>query len=503
MRSAVNDLLGAYDKLIMDPVHGGIPLYRHEIQVIDHPLFQRLRNICQNDILSLVFPGATHSRFLHSIGVMHVGGRMFRAMIDAYLRERQLSEQVDLSMSQLDAIDYFAKTIRLACLLHDSGHSSFSHQFTQARRIHELMARPGRFEDLWEGVDYSRFYPEQPAELEHEHYSVRVAWDVLESIDLEAAGLHPEDILGIMETTDVMPSEAFCRHARTFWGFIAGPDAESGVLSETSTPRLVMDLLSSVVSGEIDADRADYMLRDGFHSSVTIGGFNLDHLLSNLRFGWDVEQPWLGLAITHKGLGALEDFVYSRHQMYRKVYAHKTALGFDWLLREAINEVLEDPETFEWVDTCLSNMHYFAELTDNFFWEAFRRVARRDRGSYSRCIVDRIKLDHLDTRDNLTAHAIQGHSEWLAAALDLNPRDVVSCSMKARFSNIQDNFSGIKVLIRDPITRARRLRGITEVSAFFTKFADDTITHFYHRPEPVRGKPIEGPVTDVSADSSC
>lgn len=56
MRRAVNDLLGAYDKLIMDPVHGGIPLYRHEIQVIDHPLFQRLRNICQNDILSLVFP---------------------------------------------------------------------------------------------------------------------------------------------------------------------------------------------------------------------------------------------------------------------------------------------------------------------------------------------------------------------------------------------------------------------------------------------------------------
>ena len=70
MRRAVNDLLGAYDKLIMDPVHGGIPLYRHEIQVIDHPLFQRLRNICQNDILSLVFPGATHSRFLHSVGCL-------------------------------------------------------------------------------------------------------------------------------------------------------------------------------------------------------------------------------------------------------------------------------------------------------------------------------------------------------------------------------------------------------------------------------------------------
>ncbi|KEF32375.1 Deoxyguanosinetriphosphate triphosphohydrolase [Marinobacter nitratireducens] len=483
MRSAVNDLLGAYDKLIMDPVHGGIPLYRHEIQVIDHPLFQRLRNICQNDILSLVFPGATHSRFLHSIGVMHVGTRMFRAMIDAYLRERKLSEQTDLSLSQLDSIDYLAKTIRLGCLLHDSGHSSFSHQFTQARRIRELMSRPERFRDLWAGVDYSVYHREEPDELEHEHYSVRVAHEVLSSIDLESAGLCAKDIVGIMETTDVDPSEAFCRHARTFWGFIAGEEAAAGALINDNIPRLVMDLLSSIVSGEIDADRADYMLRDGFHSSVTIGGFNLDHLVSNLRFGWDVHEPWLGLAITQKGLGALEDFVYSRHQMYRKVYAHKTALGFDWLLREAINEVLDDPDSFEWVDTCLSDMRWFAELTDNFFWEAFRKVARKNPRSFSFCIVNRVKLQHLDTREDLSRKAIDRHCAWLANELNLDPDTVVTCSMRARFSKIQENFNGIKVLTRNPIDRTRALHKITEISAFFSKFGDGTITHFYVRPE--------------------
>ncbi|HET8850395.1 MAG: phosphohydrolase [Marinobacter sp. 34-60-7] len=483
MRRAVNDLLGAYDKLIMDPVHGGIPLYRHEIQVIDHPLFQRLRNICQNDILSLVFPGATHSRFLHSIGVMHVGTQMFRSMINAYLRERQLSEQTDLTLSQLDAIDYLAKTIRLGCLLHDSGHSSFSHQFTQARRIHELMARPGRFQELWKGVDYRQYHDQEPAELEHEHYSVRVAHEVLSAVDLESAGLHAVDVIGIMETTTVRPSEAFARHARTFWAFIAGADAIAGTLSDHDVPHLVMGLLSSIVSGEIDADRADYMLRDGFHSSVTIGGFNLDHLVSNLRFGWQTDEPWMGLAITQKGLGALEDFVYSRHQMYRKVYAHKTALGFDWLLREAINEVLEDPDNFDWIDSCLSNMTGFADLTDNFFWEAFRKVARKQPRSYSFCIVHRVKLDHLDTREDLTGDAINRHSHWLSDELNIAPERVVTCTMRARFSNIQDNFNGIKVLVRNPVTRARSLRRITDVSAFFSKFGDGTITHFYQRPE--------------------
>ncbi|WP_111496319.1 HD domain-containing protein [Marinobacter bohaiensis] len=486
MRRAIDDLLGAYDKLIMDPVHGGIPLYRHEIQVIDHPLFQRLRNICQNDILSLVFPGATHSRFLHSIGVMHVGSRMFRAMINAYLRERQLSSQVELTLTQLDALDYLAKTIRLACLLHDSGHSSFSHQFTQARRIKDLMARPDRFQNLWHGVDTSTLYDAVPDELEHEHYSVRVAWDVLESVDLAEAGLHREDVLGIMETTNVQPSDTFCRHAETFWSFIAGADANAGALESASTPRLVMDLLSSIVSGEIDADRADYMLRDGFHSSVTIGGFNLDHLLSNLRFGWTVDEPWLGLAITQKGLGALEDFVYSRYQMYRKVYAHKTALGFDWLLREAINEVLEDPDTFDWVDLCLSRMDYFAELTDNFFWEAFRRKARQQPHSYSKCIVDRVKLEHLDTRENLENDRLNNHCAELATMLETDPAEVVTCTMRARFSNIQDNFNGIKVLMREPVSRKRHLKRITDVSAFFSKFGDGTITHFYRRPALLR-----------------
>lgn len=485
MRKAVNDLLGAYDKLIMDPVHGGIPLYRHEIQVIDHPLFQRLRNICQNDILSLVFPGATHSRFLHSVGVMHVGGRMFRTMIDAYLRERQLSEQVDLSLSQLDAIDYLAKTIRLGCLLHDSGHSSFSHQFTQARKIHDLMAQPGRFEKLWAGADYRDYFREPPEELEHEHYSVRVAHEILTQINLQDAGLCIQDVMGIMETTEVTPSDSFCRHALTFWEFIAGEDAESGAIHRDDIPVLVMNMLSSIVSGEIDADRADYMLRDGFHSSVTIGGFNLDHLLSNLRFGWDVKAPWLGLAITQKGLGALEDFVYSRHQMYRKVYAHKTALGFDWLLREAINEALDDPEVFDWVDTCLSDMTHFADLTDSFFWEAFRRLARRRPASYSRCIVDRVKLGHLDTREDLSPQAIVERCDWLAQQLELNRTDVVTCTMNARFSRIAESFDGIKVLQKDPVTRRRSLRQITDVSAFFSKFGDGTITHFYRQPPGV------------------
>lgn len=77
-------------------------------------------------------------------------------------------------------------------------------------------------------MDYSAYHPEEPDELEHEHYSVRVAHDVLTDVDLDSAGLFARDVIGIMETTVVRPSETFCRHARTFWAFIAGEDASAG-----------------------------------------------------------------------------------------------------------------------------------------------------------------------------------------------------------------------------------------------------------------------------------
>jgi len=139
LKLLVEDLLGNYHKLVMDPVHGGIPLLSHEVAIIDHPLFQRLRFICQNDILSLVFPGATHSRFLHSIGAMHVGGRMFMALVENALKQKPSDQATGLSGELLEAISYFNRLVRSACLLHDSGHCSFSHQFSMAGIISLLI----------------------------------------------------------------------------------------------------------------------------------------------------------------------------------------------------------------------------------------------------------------------------------------------------------------------------------------------------------------------------
>lgn len=99
-------------KIINDPVHGFIKIpYEILYDVIEHRFFQRLRRISQTGLLSLVFPGATHTRFHHAIGAMHL---MFTALENLKLKGVKISEEEE-------------KSAMLAILLHDVGHGPFSH----------------------------------------------------------------------------------------------------------------------------------------------------------------------------------------------------------------------------------------------------------------------------------------------------------------------------------------------------------------------------------------
>ena len=99
-------------KIINDPVHGFIKIpYEIIFDVIEHPYFQRLRRIGQTGLLSLIFPGATHTRFHHAIGAMHL---MFTALETLKLKGVKISQEEE-------------KSAMLAILMHDIGHGPFSH----------------------------------------------------------------------------------------------------------------------------------------------------------------------------------------------------------------------------------------------------------------------------------------------------------------------------------------------------------------------------------------
>jgi len=99
---------------IIDPIHDFVRVYDNELNIIDTPIFQRLRRIRQLSGAHLIYPGAQHTRFEHSLGVMHI----------ASMAGQALAEKGIVSFDDI-------QNLRLAGLLHDIGHGPFSHLFEE------------------------------------------------------------------------------------------------------------------------------------------------------------------------------------------------------------------------------------------------------------------------------------------------------------------------------------------------------------------------------------
>lgn len=124
---------------LRDPVHGDIELTREEIRLVDTPEFQRLRGVRQLGTAHLVYPGASHTRFEHSIGAMHMTGRLLDAV------ERAAARAPD-EMRGIDA--QARRVLRIATLLHDVTHIPFGHNIEDQTGLLPRHDRPERFRAL-------------------------------------------------------------------------------------------------------------------------------------------------------------------------------------------------------------------------------------------------------------------------------------------------------------------------------------------------------------------
>jgi uncharacterized protein len=278
---------------IRDPVHGSIHILEEEIPIISHPLFCRLRNIKQLGLSECVFPGATHTRYLHSIGVMYIGERAFDRLFKRHTTNGE--------------VDRLRESFKLACLLHDIGHAPLSHSSESVmpplkkleidRRYLPKRDRTGDLDRQATHEDYTVKF------LIDDHYhdafkAVEERWGVKRSA---VAAL----ITGNLECTS--NSDYFA---------IEGID--------------YFPLLHQLVSSELDCDRMDYLMRDSYFCGVSYGHFDLDWLLDNLTVCIVDGKALLG--ISERAVVTFDDFLLSRFHMFLQVYFHYRSVCLEQLL---------------------------------------------------------------------------------------------------------------------------------------------------------------------------
>ncbi len=250
-------------KLIRDSVHGNLYLNDFEIKLVDTPQMQRLRRIKQLGFTYLVYPGANHSRFEHSIGTLHIAS--------------QIADNIGLD-------DHEKQLVRSAALLHDVGHGPFSH------------------------------VSERVLDSPHEYLTSRV----------------------------IRESSLF------------------DILSENSDPDEVIDLingnglLGQIISGELDADRMDYLIRDSHYTGVAYGMIDTGRLIHSIR----LEN---NLIVESKGIQAAESALIARYLMYPSVYQHHTTRIINSMFRRCMKWLFEaeivDPKTiYEYDDSDIVSM---------------------------------------------------------------------------------------------------------------------------------------------------
>lgn len=258
--------------------------------VVDHPMFQRLKTITQLALISEAFPGATHTRFAHSLLTFHLAKRFIHALSQDSLF-RYLFTRTDID------------TVLCGALLHDLGQYPFAHSLEDLRK-----AAFGNPAHLGNGIKYDQ-------ELLLEMASVPDASGRTIAQYLADIGVRVEDVHALASKEQLKESPLGHNHP--------------------------MVIAREIVNGTIDVDRISYLHYDSLMTGVPFGrGIDIDGLLRNLVVRYDPPYA-VGLAISEAGVNAAEMVLAAVYWMYRNVYWHRTNRLMMAVLKEIFYALLE------------------------------------------------------------------------------------------------------------------------------------------------------------------
>lgn len=307
----VNKMLNGYKpasyneiKVIHDPVWGTIKFNPWELQILDSPLLQRLRNINQLGLAVLTYPSAHHSRFEHTLGVTS----LVTKMADSINESHTVGSEMPMSRADINKM-------RLAAMLHDVGHCFFSH-------LSERM--------------YSNT---------EEFVNLKSTFEIFQKAQ-------PHEILGYIIINTPSFKEFFISQVKfpekvnedTFFDdlgrMIVGASIDE--VSYENGKSVKKYYLTEMINGQFDADSLDYLRRDSYITGLSLT-YHIDRFLYKIRL-YDLTETIDGkdvtarhLTVSESGISTVEEIVFGKQMLTRYIYQHQKVLATDVLVYDIVS----------------------------------------------------------------------------------------------------------------------------------------------------------------------
>lgn len=293
-------------KVVHDPVWGTMKFFPWELQLLDSPLLQRLRNINQLGLAVLTYPSAHHSRFEHTLGVAALVTKMVDSINDGF--DSDGGNKPAVSRSDLNKI-------RIAAILHDVGHCFFSHLSER------MYGNTDEFQNLKNSFEI--FSSAQPHEI--------LAYIIVNTPSFK------EFFASQIDFPEKIDDDGFFDDIGRM---IVGATIDKVV--EIDGQNVQKHYLTEMINGQFDADSLDYLRRDSYITGLSLT-YHIDRFLYKIKIV-DVEEEITGkkviakhLTVPISGVSTVEEMIFGKQMLTRYIYQHQKVLAADALVYDVVS----------------------------------------------------------------------------------------------------------------------------------------------------------------------
>jgi len=301
----VNEKLNNYKpvlvvgKTIHDPIWGSVEYSDWEMQLIDSPLFQRLRDINQVGLAMLTYPSARHSRFEHSLGVVAAAKKM--------------CEKISINSKEYNITDDDKNKVYLATLLHDIGHGFYSHL---SERIY------GEFKEFDDIITYfNRILKRKPKP--HEVLAFII--------------INTQSFKDFFFNDINYPNKNNCRD------FLFHDVGKMIIGANIEKNNRIYSFLTAIINGPFDADKLDYIKRDSHTAGLSLS-YDMERLFTKIVVHSMTDDTSKSrtkkiehrLVVKFNGVTAIEELTFCRIMLFSYIYYHQKVLVSEAMVKDYV-----------------------------------------------------------------------------------------------------------------------------------------------------------------------